>query len=237
MNIIDKIKEKAASKKLLFSLLCVFIVIFLVTTVLFVINFVDYLAKLHSEDGVVISVSENNDNSFGNYSYEIEFYDYYDNYTSSIVSSNKVYDIDDYVKVYYRDPSKIYLNRRNPAIIIIPTICLGVIVVLLFLLRDNHKETAEEKEKKKLLNSKNTVYARIDDVICKERDNKRYYSIVCSWDDPKDNKNYKFYSEELDFDPTMSIRVSNKNSLNVHLDKNNYDNYVVDVNDIKNNRI
>ena len=66
---------------------------------------------------------------------------------------------------------------------------------------------------------------------------RKVYNIICKWNDSKEDRDYTFVSEDLDFDPTMSIRVSNSSSLKVYLDKNNYDNYFVDVNEIKNNRI
>ena len=236
-EIINKIINKDSKKKVIFILLSIVIIVFLITSIITVVNTIDFLRKSHSAMGVVVSVSENNDVSHGNYSYEIEFYDQYNNFTSSIVSSNKVYDIDDTIKLYYGSSNDIYLERRNPIIILIPIICVGIGMFLIFLLKDNYKENEEEKEKSKLLNNKNIVYARIENVECKDNDGQRVYNIVCSWVNPDDGENYTFYSEDLDFDPTMSIRISNKNSLNVHLDKNNYNNYVVDVNDIKNNRV
>ena len=131
----------------------------------------------------------------------------------------------------------ISFERDNPVVIVIPIICIGIMIILGFLFRDNFKGVKVDKKKKKLLSSKTSVYAKIENVIRSDKNNMKYYKIVCSWVNPDDGTNYTFYSEDLDFDPTMSIRLSNKNSLNVHLDKNNYNNYIVDVNDIKNNRI
>ena len=229
----NKLKSIIKNKKVIIALLSFILIIFVVSVIFSVRNTIDFFSKIHSSNGVVLSVNENNDNEFGNYSYEIEFYDKTDDYCSVSINSNKVYDVDDIIKVYYANSDDVYLERGNPIIIIIPIICIGLAVILILLYRDNKTEEIETKE---LMNENNIIFAKIENVTRKDIDDKRFYNIVCSWIDPNDSKNYTFVSEDLDFDPTMSINVSNKNSLNVYLDKNNYNNYIVDVNEIKNNK-
>ena len=106
-NILNKIKDlfknkSKLDKKSLSMLLVIFGVIFLINFLFAIINSIDYFSKVHSSEGVVISVTENNDTTYGNYNYEVEFYDNYNEFTSSSLNSNKVYDVDDYIKVYYK---------------------------------------------------------------------------------------------------------------------------------------
>ena len=244
-NILNKIKDlfknkSKLDKKSLSMLLVIFGVIFLINFLFAIINSIDYFSKVHSSEGVVISVTENNDTTYGNYNYEVEFYDNYNEFTSSSLNSNKVYDVDDYIKVYYKESNEIFLERKNPVFFIVISIISFVIVLgLLFVLKHKPRPVLDNNAKriKKLIKANNYITARIDNVVRNDNDQNKYYNIICKWNDSKEDRDYTFVSEELDFDPTMSIRVSNSSSLKVYLDKNNYDNYFVDVNEIKNNRI
>ena len=220
-------------KKFFKMLLLIFVIIFIISSIFSAINIFDFSKKIHSSEGVVVSAT---DNTSGKYKYDIEFYDNNNNFCSSTISTNKELEVDDYVRVYYNNPNKLYLERSNPSIVIVSIVSLIIIVFLLILLKRKPKPVVD-KETQRLLKANNIVYAKIDNVVRKDSNQVKYYNIICKWTDPNEGREYTFVSEDLDFDPTMSIRVSNKNSLNVYLDKNDYNKYIVDVSDIKNNRI
>ena len=116
---------------------------------------------------------------------------------------------------------------------------ISTIIGLLFVYKHKPKPVVDNNTKriKKLIKANNYVIARVDNIVRNDNNQNKYYNIICKWNDSKEDRDYTFVSEDLDFDPTMSIRVSNSSSLKVYIDKNNYDNYFVDVNEIKNNRI
>ena len=236
----DFVKNKVKfDKRTILILLCVFVVIFFISLIFTVKNSIDFFSKVHSSDAVVVSVTENNDNTYGSYNYEIEFYDNQNNYCSNSINSDIVYDVDDYVKIYYNNSKEVYLTRSNPLVVIISIISLVAIIGLFFVYKHKPKPVVDNNTKriKKLIKANNYVTARIDNVVRNDNNQNKYYNIICKWNDSKEDRDYTFVSEDLDFDPTMSIRVSNSSSLKVYIDKNNYDNYFVDVNEIKNNRI
>ncbi len=237
-NVNETVKNKVRfsikfDKKLIKILLILFVIIFVISFGFSAINIFDFSKKIHSSDAVVVSAT---DNTSGKYKYDIEFYDHNNNFCSSTITTNRELEVDDYVRVYYNNPNKLYLERSNPSIVIVSIVSLIIIVFLLIILKHKPKPV-EDKETKRLLKANNIVYAKIDNIVRKDSNQVKYYNIICKWTDPNEGREYTFVSEDLDFDPTMSIRVSNKNSLNVYLDKNDYNKYIVDVSDIKNNRI
>ena len=232
---INKMQNVLKNKKLLSIALLVLLIVFVLTLLVGLKNTYDYLKKVHVSDAVIVSVTDNTNNKYGKHSYDVEFYDYKDNFCSSHFNSNKNYQIDDHVTIYYNDSDKVYLHRGNPFILLISFISLILCIVLLFLTRERKVDIA--KKNKKILKSKQMVEAKINNVIRNDKDNTKYYNIICSWVNPVDNREYTFNSEDLDFDPTITLNILHMSSINVYLDKNNYSKYYVDVSEIKKNKI
>ena len=86
-NVTDTVNNKMKfninlDKKLIKRLLLVFGIIFIISLVFSIINIYDFTKKIHSSEGVVVSAT---DKTSGKYRYDIEFYDYNNNYCSTTI--------------------------------------------------------------------------------------------------------------------------------------------------------
>ena len=220
-------------KRVILILTLVFGVVFIISTLLSVKNLTNYFSRMNSSDAVIVSASTET-NNINNYIYEVEFYDKDNSHVGSFTSSQE-FQIDDHVTVYYNNPKELFLTRDDPSIIIVSIISLLLFIGLLFI--SKKRKVNVEKRNKRILKSKKLVIANIETIIRSDKNNKKYYNVVCSWVDPEDNKKYTFQSEGLDFDPTITLNMMHKNTVSVYLKKTDYNKYYVDVSDIKKNKI
>ncbi len=232
-KIFNIITEKAkVYKKQLLIVFIISIITLVITFIFSIRNTIDYVTKIHSGDAIVVGIEKNKNNKIN--VYEIEFYDQ-KNYTiASTLKTPKKFKINDSFKVYYSSKDKIYLDRKNPIIILLYLINLGITVFLFIILK---KLYTVDSNKKKILDDNLVIFAYIDKVTSKQDGNKTLYNITFTWFNNEDRKTYTFISEDLKKDPTMSINLSNKNGANIHLDRNNYDNYIIDLDELINNKI
>ena len=231
----NKILDILKNRMIVSIVLLILLIVFVLSLLVGLRNTYDYLNKVHVGDALIISVTDNNTKFSNKHSYEVEFTDYKGKVVSSNFNSNNDYKINDHVIIYYKNTDKVYLHRDNPSILIISFISLILIILLLVLTKERKVNIA--KKNKRILKSKKMIEARISNIIRNDKNNTKYYNIICKWNNPEDNREYTFNSEDLEFDPTITLNILHKNTINVYLDKNDYNKYYVDVREIKKNKI
>ena len=231
-KILDKIIETVQKYKTV--ILIVFIISIVTLSVLFIFsvkNTIDFVSKIHSSEATIIGISTDKNSKY--YTYEIEFFDKKKGTTTSEFTSNARYSLDDSFKVYYSNPNKIYLQRANPVVLLLFIINIGITILLFLIVKRLFKV---DTSKKKIMDDNLVIFAYYEKVTSKQVNNKLLYNIEFSWFNNDDRKTYRFISEDLKEDPSQAINFSNKNGANVHLDRNNYDNYIIDLDEFLNNK-
>lgn len=142
------------------------------------------------------------------------------------------------VKSTITDTSIDSLGVRIGLILMVLLFTLGLVIIgIWFIIEDkNRKENKRKREQ-----SSTTIYADFDSVSIKgtsgsfdeKGPDRIYYTIVCSWVNPDDNKLYYFESDSLYHNPKELIKEKNINKFKIIYEIGNIKNYEVDLSDVE----
>jgi len=162
--------------------------------------------------------------------YQVEGIDY-DQYHVDLGIRNKL-TVGDYTKIKYdlKDPKKLIHNEHE---ILLATTGTLAFVILVAFLPGRIKMIKKESLKKRLKSEGIAIQANVQDIIVNTngKKNKGFYPfrLRANYLNPKDNKKYIYESDDSYINPNDIIAKYHIKTVNVYLDKENTQNYYLDI--------